>query len=80
MWLACATLEEIAEKVELSEKQVSRITDDILDSCPKCQRLAAQYEDVDGKDDWQPPLYDIWNVGPAQNALFSHHQGDRLHE
>jgi hypothetical protein len=56
-WLACWTLDEIAESEGLDKATVSRVCCDFpeLEKCNKPQRAAAEHA-----TDFTPPIYNIW--------------------
>jgi hypothetical protein len=57
MWLACHTLQEIAEKVGLDTAQVMRVCCEMADlpKLNKPTRAAAEHA-----TDFEPPIYNIW--------------------
>jgi hypothetical protein len=66
MWLKCETMESIADCVGVTKETVSKEIADcqILEELPKSDKLLAMHEDAD----WQPPLYDVWNVSRNNNS------------
>jgi DNA-binding CsgD family transcriptional regulator len=72
MWMTCYSLDEIAEAVNITKETVSAQIKDrqILESFPKSDKLAAQYNDAD----WQPQLYDIWTF--SKNTNGTRHYGN----
>src|SRR5690606_28209475 len=65
MWLACYTLDEIGEEVNLDKANVSRKIKTCCETekFPKRNKLKAIYEDAD----WNPPLYNIWTFHKNNN-------------
>jgi len=66
MWLACHTLEEIAETVDLTHQSISKHVEDlqVLENLQKVAKLSATYQE----DTWKPPLYNVWTYGKKSNS------------
>jgi predicted transcriptional regulator len=67
MWLACATLEEIAEATGVVFKTVDNEVKEFvkLEELPKIQKLSASFQD----SDFTPPIYNVWSFGKKTNDV-----------
>jgi hypothetical protein len=71
MWLACASVTEIADAVGVTAETVNQRIGDIqkAEALPKSEQLTARY----AEPDWTPPLFDIWNPGKKSSAQLGHY-------
>lgn len=65
LWLACQTLEDIADETQLSVSSVGETTKEfpVLDKWQKPEILGATY----AEPDWSPPIYNVWSFGAKSN-------------
>lgn len=62
MWLACSTMEEIAEATNVSKMEVSRV-------CNESAELPESYKpSANHQTDFDPPLYNIWKQQEKSNG------------
>lgn len=66
MWLACRTLDEIAEAVGVHKDTVSEETESCRksESLPKSDKLRAEFS-----DDFEPPIYNVWTFAKKTNEV-----------
>ncbi len=77
MWLACATLEEIAEATNLTDGSVSKELETLSDigHCPISDKVLANFEETETLPDktvkrlFEPPLYNIWTFARKTNVV-----------
>ena len=67
MWMACATLDEIAEIVGVEKMTVGRAVEECnkTEELPKSYKVAAEF----AESDFAPPLYNIWSFGQKTNKV-----------
>lgn len=67
LWLACQTLEDIADETQLSVSSVGETTKEfpVLDKWQKPEILGATY----AEPDWSPPIYNVWSFGAKSNKI-----------
>jgi hypothetical protein len=67
MWLACHTLDEIAENVGIPPRTVADYVGEFAKSetLPNSQKVLANHQDAD----FAPPLYNIWTFHKKTNAV-----------
>jgi hypothetical protein len=77
MWMACATLEEIAEATQLTKETVSKELETLSDlgQCPISDKVLANFEETETLPDktvkrlFDPPLYNIWTFSKKTNGV-----------
>ena len=65
MWLACYTINEIEQEVDLAKSNISEVIKEcsVLENFPK-QNILASYQD----EAWAPPLYNVWKLQTKTNG------------
>lgn len=61
LWMACCTMEDIAEAVGVTKETVSKEIETLSDlsQCEKSDKVSADFADAD----FPPPLYNVWPFG-----------------
>lgn len=67
LWMACATLGEIAEEVGVTAETASAQTAVFqnLAELPNSEKVSATF----GEPDWQPPLFNVWSYAKKTNDV-----------
>lgn len=63
LWMACATVEEIADRLKLSTQPIKEAVSDFSETLPKNPKVAFL------DSDFAPPLYNVWTFGKKTNEV-----------
>ena len=66
LWLACYTQEEIAEVVNISKMEVSRVSNEMADLPESCKAAAGHLID------FTPPVYNVVTIPPLLSISYAY--------